>query len=140
MIISCLVAVAAVSGAPLARADIGPGNWELHIPDRFDFHTWLWAVRWCGADCRDVAALPQPVAKAYNWTGRAHLTDGRWTLEVNVPDGLRCGNVYYGPTLYTHDVYSWDAESLTGSLQSSFDVGCDGQPGSLAYPIAITRL
>ena len=52
------------------------------------------------------------------------------------PYGLRCGDVYYGPTSMTHDVYSWDATTMAGTLVSSFDAGCDGAPGTLTYPIS----
>jgi hypothetical protein len=37
-------------------------------------------------------------------------------------------------------VYTWDAATLHGSLQSSFDGGCDGLPGTLTYPFTLTRL
>ena len=59
----------------------------------------------------------QPVAKAFNYVGDAQLVNGRYTLTVDVPDGLRCGNIYYGPTIPTHDVYTWDATTLAGSLR-----------------------
>lgn len=82
-----------------------------------------------------------PVAKAFEYTGTAHLADGRYTLAVDVPDGLRCGNVYYGPIIATHDVYSWDAASLQGTLTSSFASGCDGTPGgAFSYPFSLVRL
>jgi hypothetical protein len=61
--------------------------------------------------------------------------DGRYTLTVDDPFGLRCGNVYYGPTSPTHDVYSWDGNTLAETLTSTFGAGFDGQPGTLTYPI-----
>jgi hypothetical protein len=122
------------------------GNYNLQIPDRFDFHTWIFFVGPCGptspypADCLRVSAHSQPIAKAYAFNESAQLVDGRWVLTVDDPFGLRCGNVYYGPTVQTHDVYSWDANTLAGTLVSTFAAGCDGQPGSLTYPISLTRM
>ena len=129
--------------APNANADMTAGNYQLHIEDRYDFHTWSWAIASCGsgaADCRYVEAIPMPVAKAFEYTGEAHLVDGRYTLSVDVPDGLRCGNVYYGAIVSTHDTYTWDAGTLRGTLVSSFDAGCDGAPGTLTYPISLSLM
>jgi hypothetical protein len=53
---------------------------------------------------------------------------------------LRCGDVYYGPTSMTRDVYSWDATTMAGTLVSSFDAGRDGAPKTLTYPISLSRL
>jgi hypothetical protein len=62
-------------------------------------------------------------------------------LTVDVPDGLRCGDVYYGPVIPTHDVYSWDATTLAGYLDSSFAAGCNGAPpGTYTYPFTLSRI
>ncbi|WP_319448165.1 MULTISPECIES: hypothetical protein [unclassified Mycobacterium] len=133
--------------APVANAVFNPiGNFDLIIPDRTDFHTWVWMVSACGSDaapvpaCIQVTGIARPNAKAFNYTGDANLVGGRYTLTVDDPFGLRCGNVYYGPTAPTHDVYSWDATTLSGTLVSSFEAGCDGVPGTFTYPIALVRL
>ena len=81
-----------------------------------------------------------PIAKAFQWYSRAILENGTYTLTVDVPDGLRCGNVYYGPIIPTHDVYTFDAVTLTGKLDSTFDVGCDNAPGgTFTYPFRLVR-
>ncbi|NKZ14486.1 hypothetical protein HGA11_26225 [Mycolicibacterium septicum DSM 44393] len=126
------------------------GNYSLNIPDRRDFHTWIWsAITPCrdpGSDvrqhdCISIVAIPQPVAKAFSGRGNARLVDGRYTLTVDDPFGLRCGDIYYGPTIPTHDVYSWDANTLAGEMVSSFDAGCDGAPGgAFTYPFTLTRM
>ncbi|UXA09552.1 hypothetical protein KXD96_25360 [Mycobacterium sp. SMC-2] len=125
------------------------GNYDLGIPSRYDFHTWVWAISPCHdtsslaavAACVHVSAIARPVAKAFDYQGDAQLADGRYTLSVDVPDGLRCGNVYYGPTIATHDIYSWDATTLAGSLHSSFATGCDGAlDGSYSYPFRLSRM
>ena len=133
---------AAVVLAPIAQARMFPGAYELQIQDRYDFHTWLWYVTRCSADCASfhVKAMPRPIAKAFNYEGDAQLADGRFTLTVDVPDGLRCGDIYYGPTIPTHDVYSWDATTLAGALESTFDTGCGGAPGgTFTYPFVLVK-
>jgi hypothetical protein len=108
---------------------------------RYDFHTWIWNLSRCDGACVHVQAIPQPIAKASAYAGDAQLTDGRYTLTVEVPDGLRCGDVYYGPVISTHDVYEWDARSHLGTLTSSFTTGCDGAPGAtLTYPFELTLM
>jgi hypothetical protein len=66
------------------------------------------------------------------------------TARPDVPSmisyGLRCGDVYYGPTSMTHAIYSWDATTMAGTLVSPFDAGCDGAPGTLTYAISLSRL
>ena len=141
---TALISVATLV-APTTYAANPIGNFELIIPDRFDFHTWVWFVTPCvgGASppaCINVFGIARPNAKAFNYTGDAQLVDGRYTLTVDDPYGLRCGDVYYGPTSMTHDVYWWDATTMAGTLVSSFDAGCDGAPGTLTYPISLSRL
>lgn len=141
---SALLAIAftviALASPATAAADTPYGNFELHIDGRYDFHTWLWVISRCEGQCIDVQAVPQPNAKAFPYRGSAQLVDGRYTLTVDVPDGLRCGNVYYGPVIATRDVYSWDAATRSGTLESSFAVGCDGAPGGLfTYPFTLVR-
>ena len=145
--IAATLASIAIFIAPSANAVGNPlGNFDLIIPDRFDFHTWAWWITPCAQGaapvpkCVQVIGIARPNAKAFNYTGDAQLVDGRYTLTVDDPYGLRCGNVYYGPTSMTHDVYSWDAATLAGTLVSSFDAGCDGAPGTLTYPISLARL
>lgn len=124
-----------------SHADTPYGNFQLQIEGRYDFHSWLWAISRCPGECLRVQAIPQPNAKAFPYRGDATHADGRYTLTVEVPDGLRCGNVYYGPTIPTRDVYSWDATTRIGTLESSFESGCDGAPGAtFTYPFTLVRL
>jgi len=138
------LAVATLVGPPSSQAEAFFANYQLIIPERYDFHTWTWAVTHCipsAENCATVNAIPMPVAKAFEYVGDAHLAEGRYTLTVDVPDGLRCGNVYYGPVVPTRDVYSWDAVTLQGILTSSFAGGCDGAPGgAFTYPFSLVRL
>jgi hypothetical protein len=136
-----ILAVAAVAFSPTVRAAMTFGNYNLQIVGRYDFHTWIWSITSCPGGCVHVNATAMPVAKAFNYAGDAQLVNGRYTLTVDVPDGLRCDDIYYGPTIPTHDVYTWDATTLAGSVDSSFDAGCDGAPGGTrTYPFTLSRL
>ncbi|WP_407662679.1 hypothetical protein [Mycolicibacter minnesotensis] len=130
--------------SPPGKSEPFFANYQLVLTGRYDFHTWAWTVSHClpaADDCAHIQAIPMPVAKAFEYSGDAHLAEGRYTLAVDVPDGLRCGNVYYGPAIPTHDLYTWDAGTLQGTLTSSFASGCDGAPtGTLTYPLSLVRL
>lgn len=140
VLVILLAMCSSVLAAPPALADTPHGNFALHLDGRYDFHTWIWVLASCDGDCVFVQAIPQPVARAFPYAGDAWLADGRYTLAVDVPDGLRCGNVYYGTTIPTHDVYTWDATTRDGVLTSSFDAGCDGKPGTLTYPFSLSLM
>jgi hypothetical protein len=136
-----ILAVAAMALAPAARATMTLGNYSLQIVGRYDFHTWTWAITSCPGACAHVNAIAMPVGRAFNYVGDAQLVNGLYTLTVDVPDGLRCDNIYYGTTIPTHDIYTWDAITLAGSLDSSFHAGCDGAPGGTrTYPFTLSRL
>jgi hypothetical protein len=148
VLVGVALLVAAMVGAPQASA-MSLGNYNLHIPDRRDFHTWVLSlVSPCRnddnskrTDCIDAMMMPQPIAKALYTKAEAWLVDGRYTMIIDDPFGLRCGDIYYGPTIPTHDVYTWDATTLAGEMVSTFNAGCDGAPGGQrVYPISLTRM
>ncbi|MDG4667925.1 hypothetical protein [Mycobacterium sp. 236(2023)] len=80
------------------------------------------------------------MAKAFNYSGIARTTDDMYTLVIDDPFGLRCGDIYYGPAYPTHDVYTWDKGTMRGTLDSTFDIGCDGAPGQVAYDFTLSRV
>ena len=145
-----LVAVVAIAASVLGLAPTAHaakmyyGAYNVAIDGRYDFHTWIFSISGCNEsvpDCVSVITLPQPIAKAYEAYVNAYYADGKYTMTIDDPFGLRCGNVYYGPTIPTRDVYTWDANTLTGAMVSSFATGCDGAPGgSYTYPIRLTRM
>ncbi|MGI9124175.1 MAG: hypothetical protein ACR2JM_05425 [Mycobacterium sp.] len=143
---AAMVVPAAVALAPVAAAGMQIGHYNANIEGRYDFHTWIFTFSSCTPPddidvCATVSANPMPIAKAFQWYAVAHQANGTYTMAVDTPDGLRCGNVYYGPVIPTHDVYTWDAVSLRGTLQSSFSVGCDNAPGgTFTYPFSLSRL
>ncbi len=115
------------------------GNYLLQT-NRDPGHQWIWTIRPCNPDapgCVHLQAIPQPNGQAAPYDGDAWLTNGRYTMAVDVPDGVRCV-VYFLPS---HDVYSWDAVTLAGSVDSTFDAGCGGAPeGTNSYPFSLQRL
>ncbi len=142
----CVGAAAALAVAPPAHAGMQIGHYNAIIEGRYDFHTWIFSFSSCNPpdtidECANVSANPMPIAKAFQWYAKAYQAGGTYTMTVDVPDGLRCGNVYYGPVIPTRDVYTWDAVTLRGTLQSSFATGCDNAPaGTFTYPFSMTRL
>ena len=144
-LLGAAVVPAAVALAPAANAGLMAGHYSAIIEGRYDFHTWIFTFTSCNppesvAVCANVSANPMPIAKAFQWYAQAHQANGTYTMVVDVPDGLRCGDVYYGPVIPTRDVYTWDAVTLRGSLQSSFETGCDNAPGgTFTYPFSLVR-
>lgn len=143
------VAVALFVFAPVAPAHAARfqlGNYNMWIDGRYDFHTWIWAIATCDNgktenDCVLVLQLPQPNAKADRLRSEAFQIDGRYSTTVDNFYGLRCGDVYYGPTIPTRDVYSWDLATMSGTLESSFATDCNGGPaGTYVYPFTLVRM
>lgn len=134
--LSVALTTAAVALAPVARAEMQIGNYALQT-NRDPGHAWIWEVRPCGSPgCVHVQAVPQPNGQAAPYDGNAQLANGRYTMTVDIPDGVRC-LVYFLPS---HDTYSWDAVTLAGSVVSTFDAGCGGAPGGTnTYTFQLVR-
>lgn len=130
------LAAAAVTLASVARAEMAVGNYEFVAP--WDpTHSWVWAIACDSVGCPHVIAAPRPTGGATPWAGTAQLVNGRYTMKANVPTGRIC----LGLGLPTHDTYSWDAATLTGSVDSTFDADCGGAPGgSSSYPFRLVRM
>ena len=133
------LASAAIALAPTAGAGMLVGNYVVNST-KDSGHSWLWEVRPCqfplSADCVHVNGTPRPNGQATPYNGDAHLAGGRYTLVIDIPDGVRC-LVYFLPS---HDTWTWDAVTLVGSVESTFDAGCGGAPGgSVTYPFSLVR-
>jgi hypothetical protein len=135
---SLVLALAALTVTPAAHADMQVGNYRLDT-NRDPGHSWIWAIRPCRSSapgCLQIQAVPQPNGQAAPWRGDAQMSNGRYTMAVDVPDGVRCV-VQFFPS---HDVYSWDPVSLAGEVVSTFDTGCGGGPGGTdSYPFSLVR-
>lgn len=126
--VSLAVAMAALTIAPTAHADMLYSNYSVNS-DRDPGHFWVWSINPCFPNqpgCLQIYATPQPNGRATVYRGEARLSNGRYTMAVDVPDGVRCV-VQFFPS---HDVYSWDAVTLAGQVDSTFDTGCGGGPGA----------
>jgi hypothetical protein len=136
MALSAALTVVAVTMAPVSQAEMQVGNYQVQTP-RDPGHLWIWAIRPCTPPgCLQVAGIPQPNGQAAPWSALAHLAGDHYTMVVDVPDGVRCV-VYFLPS---HDTYTWDAATLAGSVQSSYDQSCGGGPGgSDTYPFQLVR-
>ena len=136
--VTLALAMAALTLTPTANADMLVGNYRLDT-NRDPGHSWIWAIRPCtprGPGCLTIQAIPQPNGQAAPYKADAHLSNGPYTLAVDVPDGVRCV-VQFFPS---HDVYSWDAVSLGGEVVSTYDTGCGGGPGGTnTYPFSLVR-
>ncbi|MEZ0052309.1 hypothetical protein ABIA30_003327 [Mycobacterium sp. MAA66] len=146
-----VVSTVSIAVAPPASATMYLGNYMLNMPDRRDFHTWIFSAlvpcynpdgdQVSLTECIHVLTIPQPVAKADSNKADARLVNGQYSMTIDEDMGLRCGDIYYGPTIPTRDVYTWDASTLAGQMTSTFDAGCDGAPGgSLTYPFSLSRM
>jgi hypothetical protein len=149
--VSAALAIAAMVLAPTANAGMSMGNYEV-LTDRWNDHSWIWSVKHsCGTpDCgtylvdpvvnpdtgiMNVTAIPRPL-KSQRFQQSAFFADGRYTLTVDVPDGVRC----IGYNLPSHDVYAWEAVSLAGTIVSTYDGGCYGAPGGTStYAFSLQR-
>jgi hypothetical protein len=133
-----LVAAGAVS-APPAQAELQLGNYDV-LTNRYTQASWVWWVSNCESpapDCKYISAIPRLKFYAY-YQGDAHIVDGRYTLTVDVNDGLRCLPGYSMPT---RDTYTWDPVTLAGEINSVYDVGCfNGPPGTQFWTFALQRL
>jgi hypothetical protein len=133
------LAAAASVLAPPANAMMALGNYDI-LTNRYERASWFWAVYRCqvaSPDCLYISAAPR--LKFYNYyDGVAHLADGRYTLTVDVSDGLQCLPGYAMPT---HETWTWDERTLAGTIESNYDVGCfNGPPGSQFWTFALQRL
>jgi hypothetical protein len=133
------LALAASVLAPHAQAMMPLGNYDV-LTNRYTRASWFWFVTPCqpaAPDCLHISAAPRLKFYAY-YDGVALLADGRYTMTVDVPDGLQCLPGYAMPT---HETWSWDENSLAGSIESNYDVGCfNGAPGSQSWIFALQRL
>ena len=130
---------AATMIAPPANAMMTLGNYDV-LTNRYTRASWAWMVSACNPDkkpdCVDVSGISR-LKFYYEYGGYAYLANGRYTLTVDVPDGLQCP----GHVMPTRDTYSWDEVTLAGTIDSVYDVGCfNGPPETQFWTFALQRL
>ncbi|MEB3019572.1 hypothetical protein [[Mycobacterium] crassicus] len=133
--------------APRAAADMPYGNYEV-LSNRWTDASWVWAAYPCETPgkfdelppgCVTVSAIDRPhfFGRSY-YGGTARLVDGQYSFSSDVGDGLHCPMGQYLPT---RDTYTWDANTLSGVVESRFDVGCfNGPPGMNTWTFALVRM
>jgi hypothetical protein len=132
--------VAASVAPPPASAMMVLGNYDM-LTNRYTQASWVWFVTPCNPnkqlDCVNVSGIAR-LKFYYEYSGDAHLdADGNYTLVVDVPDGVRC----LGYNLPSRDTYRWNQQSLVGTIDSVYDVGCfNGPPGTQFWTFALQRL
>lgn len=136
----CGMAAAATVLAPVAGAVMRLGDYDV-LTNRYERASWTWFVSACpnpvNFDCLRISAAPRLKFYAY-YDGYAHLENGQYVLHTDVPDGLQCLPGYAMPT---HETWTWDPNSLAGTIDSQYDVGCfNGPPGSQSWTFALQRL
>lgn len=137
----------ATVAAPTAAADMAYGNYDV-LSDRWNDASWVWAAYPCEEmgkfdtlpkGCVHVSAIDRPhfFGRGY-YGGTARLVDGKYSFTSDYPDGLHCP---LGGYLPTRDTFTWDANTLTGVMESHFEVGCfNGPPGVNTWTFALVRL
>ncbi|MGV0645663.1 hypothetical protein ABQF13_24050 [Mycolicibacterium sp. XJ879] len=139
LIAAVTLVTAATLIAPPAAAMMTWGNYDV-LTNRYNRASWVWFITPCNPhkqpDCAAVSGISR-LKFYYEYDGEAFLKDGRYTMTVDVPDGLQCP----GHVMPTRDTYSWDEVSLAGTIDSVYDVGCfGGPPGSQFWTFALRRL
>ncbi|BBY46565.1 hypothetical protein [Mycolicibacterium celeriflavum] len=139
VVAAALLMATGLVAPPPAQAMMTLGNYDL-LTNRYDRASWVWYITTClpdkPLDCVYVRARPRLKFYAY-YEGAAKLVDGRYTMTVDVPDGLRCP----GQVLPTRETYSWDEVSLVGTIESHYNVGCfNGPPGMQFWTFKLQRL
>lgn len=145
VIAAAVLAIAAGTAVtpPPAQAMMQLGNYDL-MTNRYDrpaSASWLWWITNCypakQPDCVHVHARPRRAFYAY-FDGLAQLANGRYTMTVDVVDGLICPD---NRRLPTRETYSWDERSLAGTIESHYAVGCfNGPPGMQFWTFQLVRL
>lgn len=69
--------------------------------------------------------------KLQNYSGRARLISGFWTLQINVTDGVSCPG---GGTAQSAETYAFDDETLAGTHTTLHGVVCGLQPKMSKQP------
>jgi hypothetical protein len=119
--VATFAAVAVGAAAPASAAPAMSGHYietETDPSGRSTTNDWYFAP--CGDGCASVALKGTPAF------GRAQLVGGQWKIDVTgntaiCQDGTRVPNA-----LSQH--YTWDANTLAGTVQSTADVAECGDP------------
>ena len=80
-------------------------------------------------------SLPGYGPASAGFTGDAKLVNDQWTMNVTVPDGLKCGD---GSSAALSQVYKFDDATLTGTVTNIHAAVCGQQPSMTKDPFTLT--
>jgi hypothetical protein len=97
--------------------------------------------RWTvGSACNQSGCFAH-VTSDQGWSQVAQLSADRWTMVwVGRPDGMICAD---GTTAPANVTWSWDAESLVGSVSASHGAACGNPPlppGRVDGPLTLVKI
>jgi hypothetical protein len=112
-------AVAVGAAGPTSAAPVMSGHYietESGAPGQSTTNDWYLTP--CGDGCTSINSNGGPV-------GQAQLVNGQWTMDVTgtaaCPDGTRVSNAF-------SDHYTWDPNTLAGSVRITNTAGACGKP------------
>jgi len=131
--------VAAVGFASPALADDVTGTYAMELASGEEA---TWIVTPCHTDPEDPPPFIQCIHVAESggefepWHGEAHWGVGFWTMFVERPDAMTCGDEKVPDRVS----YSWDAVAHSGWQSFISPGGCGSEPGeSVAELFALTK-
>lgn len=123
--------VASVVLAGPAIADDGFNGIYRYEPDLGDP-----ALVTVSSNCETEGCVAHVAGERGNVAGDATMTNGQWILSVQNPVGDICdGNRYPADQVYT-----WDAVTLQGTLNSAYGPSCDGTSGVATTGFTFTKV
>jgi len=136
MNLNCATVAAVAAGFSLvlacpALADDGFNGVYQYVPELGD--PTLVTV---SSTCATEGCVAHIAGERGNVQGDATFTGGQWVLSVRNPVGDICeGNRYPADQVYT-----WDAVSLQGTLNSAYGPACDGTSGVATTAFTLTKV
>jgi hypothetical protein len=131
------VGVALVSASPASAEEPMAGNYT-YIQEGAPQYTWTILPTCVLAGCvlHVQGTLPGhgPYSSEPGYSGDAKLVNDRWTMGVNLTDGMKCPD---GSTAPSSNVYTFDDATLTGTFTKMHGAVCGMQAGATKTPFSL---
>ncbi|HRD14208.1 MAG TPA: hypothetical protein PLI79_20350 [Mycobacterium sp.] len=114
-----------------ALADEGFNGVYRYIPDLGDSVNVT-----ISSNCETDGCVAHIAGERGNVQGDAIFNGGLWTLSVRNPVGDICEGKRYP----ADQVYTWDANTLQGTLTSAYGPACDGTSGVATTAFTLTKV
>jgi hypothetical protein len=108
------------------QAGLDPSTWSIYP---------ICVSAGCVLHIQDTTPHKGPLSDQPGYSGDARLVNDRWTLGINVPDGLSCPD---GTTAASSNVYSFDDKTLNGTVTTLHGSVCGRQPAQIRRPFTLT--